>query len=207
LKHPARIAIIGRDMSIRLATDDDAAAIARIYAPYVTDTAISFEAAPPPADEMAGRVRATLAYAPWIVCERDGQIVGYAYAGRHNERAAYRWSVNASVYLDRGAHRQGIGTALYRSLFALLALQGVYTVHGGITLPNAASVGLHEAMGFTLVGVYRGVGYKHGTWHDVGWWQLALRERAGEPAEPRTPAELAGSAAWDQAMASGLRAR
>jgi len=116
--------------------------------------------------------------------ERDGRVVGYAYGSKHRDRAAYAWSVDVSVYVDAAHHRAGIGRALYSSLLALLRLQGFYAAHAGITLPNVASVGLHESFGFRLVGIYAKVGYKRSAWHDVGWWQLPLRERKGKPAPP-----------------------
>jgi phosphinothricin acetyltransferase len=189
---------------IRLATPGDAAAAAAIYAPYVTGAVISFEAVPPSSDDMAERITSTLAYAPYLVYEKDGEVLAFAYAARHRERAAYRWSVDVSVYVDTRAHRQGVGRALYTSLFALLRLQGFYTAHAGITLPNPSSVGLHEALGFVPVGVYRSVGFKMGGWRDVGWWQLPLRERTGEPRPPLSLAEAQARPEWGAAIASGL---
>jgi phosphinothricin acetyltransferase len=190
---------------IRLATAADAAPVAAIYRPYVTDSAISFELEPPSADEMGRRIASTLAFAPWLVLERDAAIAGYAYATRHRDRAAYQWSVDASVYVAEGRHRAGIGRALYTSLFALLRLQGFCAAHAGITLPNAASVGLHESFGFQPVGVYRAVGFKRGAWHDVGWWQLNLRERARDPAPPRLLPEALRDPAWEEAVTAGGR--
>jgi L-amino acid N-acyltransferase YncA len=189
---------------IRLATAADADAVAAIYAPFVARTAISFEVTPPTGDEMATRIASSLAYAPYLVYESGGEVLGFAYASKHRERAAYRWSVDVSVYVHERARRQGVGRALYTSLLALLRLQGFYTAHAGITLPNAASVGLHEALGFVAVGVYRGVGYKMGGWHDVGWWQLPLRDRTGEPAPPLTLAEAQARAEWPAGLAAGL---
>lgn len=188
---------------IRLATPRDAKGIAQIYAPIVADTAISFELAPPTEDEIAARVASTLAYAPWLVCGRGEEVWGYAYASKHRERAAYQWAMDASAYVHESRRRQGVARALYTSLFALLRLQGFYAVHAGITLPNAGSVGLHEALGFRPVGVYRSVGYKLGAWHDVGWWQPALRERAGEPAPPLSLAEAQRRPGWEAALAAG----
>lgn len=192
---------------IRLASPDDAAAVAGIYGPVVAETAISFEIDPPSTDEMAGRIASTLRFAPWLVWVRGGAVVGYAYATRHRERAAYRWAVDVGVYIGRDHRRSGIGRALYRSLFALLRLQGFYVAHAGIALPNAASVGLHESLGFRAVGVYRNVGYKQGAWRDVGWWQLALRDAEGEPSQPRTMDEVQRDPAWSAAMAEGEEAR
>jgi phosphinothricin acetyltransferase len=187
---------------IRLASTDDAGIFAEIYRPAVADSAISFELDPPKVDEMARRITASRAFAPWLTYEDDGRVVGYAYATRHRDRAAYQWSVDVSVYVDRRDHRKGVGRALYRSLFALLRLQGFYCAHAGITLPNAPSVGLHESMGFTPIGVYRNVGYKNGAWRDVGWWQLPLRAFDPAPAPPRSFVELRGDPAWEQAFES-----
>ena len=169
---------------IRFARADDAAGIAAIYAPNVAGSAISFEADPPTRELMSGRISSTLEQLPWLVCERGAELIGYAYASPHSGRAAYNWSLNASAYIAAGCRRQGIGRALYRSLFALARLGGYYSVHAGVTLPNAASVGLHESLGFVPVGIYREVGFKLGAWHDVGWWQLELRPRSGVPAPP-----------------------
>jgi len=188
---------------IRLATAHDAKAMAQIYAPIVARTAISFELVPPTEAEMAARVSSTLVYAPWLVCVRGGEVVGYAYASKHRERAAYQWCLDVSAYIHERCRRQGVGRALYTSLFALARLQGYYAVHAGITLPNPGSVGLHEALGFRPVGVYRSVGYKLGAWHDVGWWQLALRERTGEPAPPLSVADAARNPEWEAALVAG----
>ncbi len=162
-------------MLIRPATPDDAQAVLAIYAPLVRDTAISFELEPPDLAEMRARIAKTLPVLPWLVSEDAlGDVNGYVYASKHRERAAYQWSVDASVYVDPAHHRRGIAGALYGRLFTLLRLQGFHAVHAGITLPNPGSVGLHESLGFRQVGVYRGVGYKMGAWRDVGWWQLRL---------------------------------
>ena len=172
---------------IRIASTGDARAIAAIYAPYVTDTVISFELEPPGEIEMAGRIDGVLRRLPWLVCEQDGDILGYAYASRHRERTAYQWSVDAAVYVAPRAHRRGVGRSLYAVLLAVLRLQGLQGVFAGIALPNDASVGLHEAMGFAPVGVYRRVGFKLGAWRDVGWWGMALGPAAPDP---RPPAEF-----------------
>ncbi|HEY3696108.1 arsinothricin resistance N-acetyltransferase ArsN1 family B [Phenylobacterium sp.] len=169
---------------IRIATLQDAPALAAIYAPYVAETAVSLEASPPDEAEMAARVARLGPDFPWLVCEQEGRALGYAYAAPYAERAGYRWSAAATVYVARDAHRAGIGRALYRRLLSILELQGFHAVFGGITLPNAASVGLHEACGFSQVGVYREVGYKLGAWHDVGWWGLTLGAPAHDPAPP-----------------------
>lgn len=194
----------GTTWNIRLATAGDAGPVAAIYAPNVTGSIISFESEPPDAEEMRRRIEGTLERYPWLVCERGGRVLGYAYAGAHGSRAAYRWSVDVSVYVDGEAHRTGVGRALYTSLFAALRVQGFYNAYAGATLPNPASVGLHEAMGFRPVGVYQKVGYKKGAWHDVGWWHLALRERVGDPTPPTDLPLVLGSGEWDAALAAGL---
>jgi phosphinothricin acetyltransferase len=172
-------------MTVRTAGFSDAEAIAAIYAPYVLETAISFEEVPPSAAEMAGRIADTLAMHPFLVFEEAGAILGYAYAGSHNARAAYRWSASVSVYVAAAAHRRGIGRTLYSSLFAMLRRQGFHALFAGITLPNDKSIGVHEAMGFAHLGTYREVGFKFGRWHDVGYWRLGLGE--GAPAGEPTP--------------------
>jgi L-amino acid N-acyltransferase YncA len=170
---------------IRIAAVRDAGAVAAIYAPYVAQTAISLEARPPDEAEMAARMGRIAADFPWLVYEAQGQVIGYAYASPYAERAGYRWSAAATVYVARGAERRGVGRALYGRLLPILKLQGFHAVFGGVTLPNAASVGLHEACGFRQVGVYREVGYKQGAWHDVGWWGLTLGAAVPDPAPPR----------------------
>jgi L-amino acid N-acyltransferase YncA len=190
--------------AIRLATAHDAEQVQAIYAPCVRDTAISFELEPPSVDTMRQRIIHTLESFPWVVCEHCGEVQGYAYASAHRTRAAYQWSVDVSVYVNAQARRSGVGQAVYCSLFKLLALQGFYNAYAGITLPNPASVGLHESLGFRPVGVYRAVGYKLGTWHDVGWWQLVLQDYAGVPEPPTDLSVARASAEWDTALAAGV---
>jgi phosphinothricin acetyltransferase len=172
------------DTHLRIASASDGAAVAAIYAPYVRDTPITFETVPPTADEMGRRIEEVLDTHVWLLACEGGLVVGYAYASAHRTRAAYRWSADAAVYLEPGSHRRGIARRLYRALFAVLERQRYVNVYAGITLPNPASVALHEAMGFTPIGVYRRVGYKQGAWYDVGWWSRALRAHGGEPEEP-----------------------
>jgi L-amino acid N-acyltransferase YncA len=165
-------------MQIRLATTADADAIAAIYAPSVTESTISFELDAPAGREIAARIEAKLPRYPWLVANEDGIVTGYAYAGPHRERAAYAWSTEVSVYVAERARRRGVARSLYETLFELLRLQGYRMAYAGITLPNPASVGFHEAMGFVAVGVYHNVGWKHNSWRDVGWWELSLGEEA-----------------------------
>lgn len=165
----------------------DAAACAAIYAPYVHGSVVSFEEAVPGADEIAARIARLGASHAWLVCERDGRVAGFAYGSPHRERAAYRWAAEVSVYVDPAHHRQGIGRALYEALFARLRARRLAVVCAGVTLPNDASVALHESLGFEPVGVYRAIGWKAGAWHDVGWWQLRMLapdDAAGPPPEP-----------------------
>jgi phosphinothricin acetyltransferase len=168
---------------VRDATADDAAACAAIYAPYVERTAITFEAEPPAAAEMARRIAACAAGHAWLVLEDDGAVTGFAYGGPHRERAAYRWACEVSVYLRTGLRRSGGGRALYEALLARLEQRGYRTALAGMTLPNEASAGLHRALGFEPAGVYRRIGWKHGAWHDVAWVQRALGDAAGPPDE------------------------
>ena len=190
---------------IRIATEQDAPGIAAIYVPLVEESAISFETEAPTEAEIARRIGATLPRLPWLVSELDdsGGIAGYAYAGPHRERAAYRWSVEVSVYVDPHSQRRGVGLALYRSLLAVLSLQGFQNAYAAITLPNPASEALHEAVGFRPLGIYNRVGYKLGAWHDVGWWQMALGTYPAQPAAPRALAELRDSADCARALAWG----
>jgi len=178
------------EIDLRVAEPRDAGAIASIYAPIVRETAISFETEPPSAEAMASRIETILPSHPWLVAERAGAVVGYAYAGEHQPRAAYRWSVNFTAYIDAAARRAGVGRKLYGALAPILRAQGYRSAFAGITLPNEASVGLHEMVGFTPLGVYKEVGFKLGAWRDVGWWRLALSEGPEPPAEPTPFAEF-----------------
>lgn len=188
---------------IRLAREVDGEAITAIYAPFVESTAVSFETVAPAREEMIRRVVETTTIYPWLVCEFGGTVAGYAYATQHRARAAYRWSVDTSVYVDAAHRRCGIGRGLYTSLLGILRTQGFFNVYAGITLPNAASVTLHEAVGFKKLGVYQRVGYKLDMWHDVGWWQLVLRDHSAPPDEPIVLPTLLGTAGWDNLVGAG----
>ncbi|TFV80802.1 N-acetyltransferase family protein [Blastococcus sp. CT_GayMR20] len=167
--------------TVRDAGPADAARCAAIYEPYVRHTAISFETEPPTAEEMAGRIAEAQRRHAWLVLDDDGTVTGYAYGGPFMARAAYSWSASVSVYLEPGRRRTGAGRTLYAALFDRLAARGIRTVLAGIALPNDASTGLHRALGFDEVGTYRRVGWKHGRWHDVVWYQRDLRRDAGPP--------------------------
>jgi phosphinothricin acetyltransferase len=170
---------------IRAAAAQDAAAVAAIYAPYVGDGYASFEAEAPDAGEFQRRMLSKPRL-PWLVADEGATVVGFAYAARHRERAAYRWSADVSVYLAPDATGRGVGRALYERLLPVVASLGYVSAFAGIALPNPASVALHESFGFAQVGVYRNVGFKHGEWRDVGWWQSRLvSELPVDPAEPR----------------------
>jgi phosphinothricin acetyltransferase len=165
-----------RDWTIRTATAADATALLAIYAPFVEHTAVSFETVVPAVEEFAARIDKSNSRWAWLVAERDGTLLGYAYGSTHRERAAYRWSVETSAYVDPRFQRQGIGTGLYRALFAVLADKGYCNAFAGATLPNDASVALHRSVGFEPIGVFRSIGRKFGAWHDVAWMQRRLRD-------------------------------
>jgi L-amino acid N-acyltransferase YncA len=191
---------------ITFADESDAAAIAAIYRPIVESTAISFEIVPPEPNEIARRIAETTREHPWLVCEVGGRVAGYAYATTHRVRSAYRWSVDTSVYVDASVRRGGVGRGLYGSLLGILAAQGYFNAYAGIALPNDASVGLHEAVGFRKIGVYERVGYKFGEWRDVGWWQLTLRAHEQSPAEPLDVSAVRALPEWNALLAHGERA-
>ncbi|HTX56515.1 MAG TPA: arsinothricin resistance N-acetyltransferase ArsN1 family B [Candidatus Acidoferrales bacterium] len=173
-------------IDIRVASPDDAAAFAAIYAPIVTATHVSFEEVAPTVDEMRARITKTLERTPWLAAVEDGKVIGYAYATRHRERPGYRWAVDVSVYLDRGARGRGIGRTLYERLFAILERQQFRRAYAGIALPNDASIAVHRALGFEPIGVYRRVGWKFDRWYDVAWFGRDIGDARGEqrPAEP-----------------------
>jgi L-amino acid N-acyltransferase YncA len=162
--------------TIRIADPQrDAAACVAIYAPYVETGGTSFEQGTPEASRFGERIRETLATHPWLVVEREGEVVGYAYACPHRDRPAYRWAVESSVYVAAEEQGNGYGRAVYTELFERLRSQRFHVACAGITLPNEPSIALHESLGFLPVGVYRRIGWKDGAWRDVGWWQLELR--------------------------------
>jgi phosphinothricin acetyltransferase len=162
--------------SIRSATEADAAPMLTIYAPFVEHTVASFETTVPRVDEFTQRVRRYATQWAWLLAERDGCCLGYAYGSPHRERAAYRWSAETSAYVDTSAQRQGVGKALYFALFEVLAARGYCNAFAGMTLPNDASAALHRSVGFEPIGVFRRVGWKFGAWHDVAWFQRRLRD-------------------------------
>ncbi len=186
--------------TIRMATSDDAAACAAIYAPSVTDTAISFEMEPPSADEMARRMSEYMEVAPWLIYESDGKVLGYAYGSKFRPRAAYRWCVEASTYLTPEVQSRGIGTRLGRLLIELLRLQGFQSVYSVIALPNPASERLSEKLGMKRVGVLPKSGFKLGSWHDVAQWHMELNPAVSDPPEPKSPTECETLPKWQAAL-------
>ena len=165
-------------MTIRSARADDAAAIAKIYNYFVTDTIITFEEVVVSDDEMAQRISDVQARGlPWLVVEEQGQVVGFAYAGPFRTRVAYRYTVESSVYLDTSQTGKGLGRQIYSTLINLLKASDLHVAIGSIALPNEASVKLHESIGFTKTGHFSEVGFKFGSWIDVGYWELPLKPR------------------------------
>ncbi|MBD2200496.1 N-acetyltransferase [Calothrix anomala FACHB-343] len=184
-----------------------------IYTPIVRETTISFELEPPSEVEFQQRIENYQQQMPWLVCEINGEIVGYAYASPYRTRAAYQWSVESSVYVGEKYRRQGIAKALYTALLKLLQVQGFYNVVAAIALPNPASLALHEAIGFVSVGVFHRVGFKFGKWLDIGFWQLSLQpeqsflinNHSTQPINPPLPVSaIQNTPLWDQALTTGL---
>jgi L-amino acid N-acyltransferase YncA len=176
--------------TIRMATLDDAAAVQAIYAPYCDQSPVSFEIVAPTVPQMRERMAGVLARFPWLVGEVDGVVAGYVYASPSRERAAYQWGVDVAIYIGANHRRAGLGCALYTALFDLLRAQGFFHAYAGITIPNAASVALHERFGFSLVGAFKNVGYKNGAWRDVGWFHLPLQPLIDNPSAPRPWSDL-----------------
>ena len=177
--------IMSEKIVIRLATPEDAEAILNIYGGYIRNTTVSFEVEVPTVEAFQTRMEQIQAQFPWLVCEIDGVVAGYAYASKHAQRAAYRWSADLSVYIDEKYHRRHIAAALYAALYAMLKAQGYYTVYAGVSTPNPKSEAFHLAQGFTVVGVYPNVGYKLGKWCTLTWYGLPLQEYDDVPQEPK----------------------
>ncbi len=159
--------------------------IAAIYAPYVTGGIATFELTPPDGAEIAQRMASSGGRLPWLVWEDAGRVLGYAYASQFNARAAYRWTVETTVYLAAAAHGRGMGRGLYEALLTMLTTQGFTQAVALVSRPNPASERLHERLGFRLAGTIERAGCKHGAWIDVGYWQRALADPGDPPAEPR----------------------
>jgi L-amino acid N-acyltransferase YncA len=192
-------------VEIRVATPDDANSILAIYGPFCTSSHVSFETSAPTERNMRERIERITTHNPWLVGEIDGVVAGYVYASQHRERAAYRWTVDVAAYVSPAYQRRSLGRALYTTLFALLREQGLFQAYAGVTLPNAGSVGLHEAMGFQPVAVYRNIGYKMGRWRDVGWWSLQLKPAIDNPPDPHDFSTIRDTQALADALATGAR--
>ena len=188
---------------IRLAKPADAADILQVYAPIVSNTHISFELSVPSVADIAARVSLTLAQYPWLVCEIDGRLAGYAYASAFRARYAYQWTTETTVYVHPGFQRRGVSRALYQSLVAILRAQGYCNAVGVIALPNEASIRAHESAGFRKIGVFENVGFKAGNWRHTGWWQLELRAMPESPRPPQPIGELAQDARFAELLRSG----
>ena len=178
------------EVRIRLATPKDGAALLNIYKWYIENTAITFETEIPSAEVFGQRIENTLVRFPWLVCEIDGVVAGYAYASKHRERAAYQWSADLSIYVDEKYHRRHIAKALYQVLEETLRLLGYYTAFAGVTNPNPKSEAFHTAYGFDTVGVFENVGYKLGQWWGVKWFKYALTDYQKEPTTPKAFPEV-----------------
>jgi phosphinothricin acetyltransferase len=187
-------------VKIRLATPKDGEAILNIYKWYIENTAITFETEVPSAEAFGQRIENTLTRYPWLVCEVDGAVAGYAYASKHRERAAYQWSADFSIYVNEKYHRRHIAKALYQVLEEILRLQGYYTVFAGVTTPNPKSEAFHAAYGFDTVGVFENVGYKSGQWRDVKWFKYTLADYQKEPIAPKGFPEVTDTEALDKIL-------
>lgn len=176
--------------TIRFATPEDAAGVQAIYGPIVEQSSTSFEMEVPTLEDLGGRIERALEKAPWLVAEEDGVILGYVYAVPFRGRQAYQWSMEVSVYVHHDHHRRRVGRSLYEALFEVLKLQGFHMLIAGVTLPNPASVALHESMGFSPCATFQRVGFKFGAWHDVGFWEMQLADVGDSPAPPRLISEV-----------------
>lgn len=169
---------------IRSATINDVPAILDIYAPFIRDTAVSFEQQVPDEHEMWDRISDVMKTLPWLVCEIEGRVVGYAYSSAHRFRASYQWTKEVSVYVHPNYRKRKVAHMLYTALIRILELQGVCNLLAGLTVPNEPSRRFHEHMGFTEVGTYHGIGHKFGEWHDVMWMEKRLSFDNSNPFRP-----------------------
>ncbi|SEW24278.1 GNAT family N-acetyltransferase [Natrinema salifodinae] len=191
------------DARIRVATPADAAAVRDIYAPFCESTAVTFEETPPAESEMAERIESTLDEHPWLVCEFDGAVVGYAYAGPLRKRRAYEWVVELSVYVAESARQSGVGRALYESLFAVLERQGIRDAYAVTTVPNPETERFHESMGFERLVDFPAIGYTQDDWQDVAWWRRPLAEKSETPDRPRPFRAVRADDDWESLVRTG----
>ncbi|MCR6721273.1 MAG: GNAT family N-acetyltransferase [Chitinophagaceae bacterium] len=180
-------------MIIRLATAADAKAVLDIYAPFITDTSLTFELEVPALEDFARRIEHYNEYAPWLVADEHGRVAGYAYASRHRERGGYQWSVECSIYMHPDFNGSGTAAKLYQALFKILQWQGFRNVYAVINLPNDRSVRFHEKLGFQYQFTFENVGYKLGKWKNVGWWLLNLNPYDNPPQMPHPFPEISNS--------------
>lgn len=191
-------------VKIRLAAEKDAPQILEIYSPIVRLSHISFEHDVPDVSKIAERIVNTLRQYPWLVCEIDARIAGYAYAGAFRSREAYQWTTETTVYVHEDYQRRGVSRALYASLLAILREQGYRSAVGVIALPNPASIRAHETLGFREIGIFRNVGFKAGSWRDTGWWQLDLSPARQRPSPPQTITDLMEQDGFDVLLQTGM---
>ncbi len=175
---------------IRLANISDAENIYNIYKDIVENSTISFEYEIVSRYEIERRIQSVFNVYPWIICEVDGEFAGYAYANKHKERAAYKWSVDTSIYVDKKFYKKGIGKELYSKLFEILKSQGFINAYAGIALPNEASISLHKSFGFEIIGIYHKTGFKFGKWIDVSWWEKKIQKIPIQPIPTKLISEI-----------------
>ena len=176
-------------LKIRLSAADDTPRLLEIYGQYI-HTPITFECVLPTEQEFSERIQNITQNYPYLVCEEQGKLIGYAYAHRQMAREAYQWNAELSIYLDQEYTSQGLGKQLYCALIELLRMQGVRNVYGGVTLPNERSERLHLGLGFHCLGIYRSTGFKCGQWHDVAWFEKAIAVHNQEPSPMRSIREF-----------------
>ena len=181
-------------MIIRYAEPQDVPQMLSIYAPYITDSAITFESVLPTNTEFEDRLNAVTTGFPWLICEEQGIILGYAYAARHRDRIAYQWSVESSVYVSPDAQGKGVARHLYQAMIAILKLQGIVNIYALITVPNVKSIGLHERLGFREFALFNKIGYKNSAWHDVLWMVLVINSHDMEQSDPLLFSDLKSDA-------------
>ena len=192
-------------ITLRIAKKEDTNSILEIYRPYIESSPVSFETSVPAVSDFWKRIKHILEENPFLVCEIDAQIAGYAYAGTHRKRASYRWTKEVSVYVHPDFRRRGIAKGLYKALIQVLKIQGVHSILAGITLPNAQSIQFHQALGFQKIGTYTDVGYKFGQWHSVSWWELINQNRKTIPVSNlKYWSEVYGTDAWEHAIQEGI---
>lgn len=190
--------------NIRLISINDAHATLEIYRPYVEKTIISFEYDAPSIEEWQTRITTITTEYPWIVCEHNNEVIGYAYASKHRYRTAYSWAVESAIYVSEKFHHKGIASILYKTLFDLLRLQGYVNVYAGVTVPNIKSEKFHLASGFYDVGYFKNIGFKFGAWHDTRWFQLHLTDHPANPQMPKKMSEVVDTPAFKSILENAV---